>query len=254
VDQSLIPGFVKTLYGPVTTTVPIRIGNQVFPPGTYPVPQPAPAEVRRETFSATFVGRYTVGPPRFSNQAATIQIFSSGKNVGSNQFQKGRTQIVLFPPADPTAKPTTNDPVAGQVIGLAVLFPANTLQSSDALFLNLTNVPGVASNDPKALDHGFPSRLAFTLDGPVNAGAYTSPAFATTPSVQTNAMTGQPVPVIGGAGGAVAFFQGTGVVDIKYVPNQPRLSGATQSGTAIVTIQSLINVSGTLNALYKGIN
>ena len=40
--------------------------------------------------------------------------------VTSNQFLNGRAQVLLFPPADPTAKPTTDDPVAGQVAGLMI--------------------------------------------------------------------------------------------------------------------------------------
>ena len=80
----------------------------------------------------------------------------------SNQFLNGRAQILLFPPADPTAKPTTDDPVAGQVAGLFSVFAANVLQSGSVLFAEITNLPGVASNDPSALDHGLPSHLEFT--------------------------------------------------------------------------------------------
>jgi hypothetical protein len=256
VNSPLIAQLVQQLYGPITTTDPIQIGNRIFPPGTYAVPQPTPSEIRRQVFITKFVGRYTVGPPRFSNQASTINIFSSGKNVSSNQFDKGRAQIVIFPPADPHAQPNRNDPMAGQIAGLMMVVPSNTLQSSSVLFLNLTNQQGVASNDPSALDHGYPSKLSFKIDGPVSAGAYTAPSFATTPSVATNAATGQPISVIeqGGAGGAVAFFQGAGIVTIHYIPNQNPLNGAAQSGTAIVTVEGLINNSGTLNALYKGIN
>ena len=108
------------------------------------------AEVARQTFWVEFVGHYSVGPPRFSNQSATIHIFSDGKSVTSNQFKKGRAQVLLFPPADPTAKPTTEDPVAGQVTGLVSVFSSNVLQSGSVLFAEATNLPGVASNDPAA--------------------------------------------------------------------------------------------------------
>ena len=69
IDPALISNFVSKLYGPVTTTQPIKIGNNVFPPGTYTdVPQPTAAEIQRESFSIEFVGRYVIGPPRFSNR------------------------------------------------------------------------------------------------------------------------------------------------------------------------------------------
>lgn len=255
VNENFLQSLVGQLYGPLTTTTPIAVGGQTFPPGTYSVPLPTPREVRRETFWLQFVGHYSVGAPRFSNQAATIHIFSDGRSVTSNQFLNGRAQILLFPPADPTAKPTTNDPAAGQVAGLFTTFPANVLQSSDSLFAQVTNLPGVASNDPSALDHGLPSRVQFRIDpGGVSGGIYSTPAFSTTPATITNPATGQAVPTAGGSGGAVAFNQGAGMIDIKYIPTNHLRAGATQSGTVIVRAQGLINTTGALNALYKGIN
>jgi hypothetical protein len=255
VDPALIPGFLKILYAPVTTTSPIRIGNQVFPPGTYAVPQPTGAEIKRQRFTENFVGRYFVGPPRFSNQAATIQIYSNGKNVTSNQFLHGRGELLLFPPADPNATPSTNDPVAGRVTGLSTTFPSNVLSTGNALFLDLTNLPGVASNDPRALDHGLPSHLAFTFDA-LSGGIYSAPEFQTTPPVETNAVTGAPIfPLLGASGGAVSVFStGTGVVDITYIPDRHPRSGTLGSGVAIVTMQGLINNTGTLYAQNKRIN
>jgi hypothetical protein len=253
VDPALIPGLLQAMYGPVTTTQPIEIGGKVFPPGTYATPQPTVGEVRRENLVQKFVGRYYVTPPRFSNQAATIQIFSNGRNVGANQFLHARSQIVLFPPADPTATPTTNDPIAGQVVGLISTFPANFLQSSSNAFLDVTNLPGVASNDPNALDHGLPSRLAWSWD-PVSGGVYSSPQFATTPPVQTDPATGAAIPLNEQALGAVAFFQGSGRLDIRYRPDPHPTPGTSGSGVAVVTIQGLINTTGATNSLAKSIN
>lgn len=201
--SSTISQLVGSLYAPVTTTAPIQVGNQEFPAGTYAVPQPTADEVRRQTFSVKFVGTYYVGPPRFSDQSETIHIYSNGKDVTSNSSLHGRAQIILFPPADPTAQPTTNDPVAGQVTGLAAIYGANVLQSGSVLFAEVTNVPGVASNDPAALDQGLPSHLQFLIDpGGVSGGIYATPAYSTTPATA--------VPLTGGSGGAVAFNQGAG--------------------------------------------
>jgi hypothetical protein len=255
VDQAFLNSLAGQLYAPITTTQPIQVGNQVFPPGTFTVPQPSQAEIRRETFWTEFVGHYSVGPPRFSNQAATIHIFSNGRDVTSNQFLLGRGQVLLFPPADPNATPTTEDPVAGKVTGLISLFAANILQSGSVLFSEATNVAGVASNDPGALDHGLPSHLAFQIDpGGVSGGAYSTPQYTTTPLTITDPATGQPVLLQGGSGGAVAFNQGAGIIDIKYMPNNHLRAGASQSGTVVVRMQGLINLTGVLNPLYKGIN
>jgi hypothetical protein len=245
--SSIISGLVNSLYAPVTTTAPITVGNQMFPAGTYTVPQPTAAEVRRETLTVKFVGTYYVGPPRFSNQSETIHIYSNGKNVTSNWFLHGRAQLILFPPADPTAQPTTNDPVAGQLTGLAAMYAANVLQSGSVLFADVTNVPGVASNDPAALDHGLPSHLEFRIDpGGVSGGIFTTPAYTTTPATT--------VPLIGGAGGAVAYNQGAGFINLKYFPAERPGGGARQSGKVIVTLEGMTNLTGVANPLYKGIN
>ncbi len=245
--SSTISQLVSSLYAPVTTTAPIQVGNQVFPAGSYPVPQPTAAEVRRQTFSVKFVGTYYVGAPRFSNQSETIHIYSNGKNVTSNWFFHGRAQIILFPPADPTAVPTTNDPVAGQVTGLAAMYAANVLQSGSLLFAEVTNVPGVASNDPADLDQGLPSHLQFTIDpGGVSGGIFATPAYITTPATA--------VPLTGGSGGAVAYNQGAGFIDLKYFPAEHPAGGARQSGKVVVTLEGMTNLTGVTNPLYKGIN
>jgi hypothetical protein len=254
--SSLVKGFVRQLYGPVTITRPTIVDGKVFPPGTYTdVPQPTAAEVKRQTFTARFVGSYFVGPPRFSNQAETIHIFSNGKNATSNQFLRARAQVLLFPPADPHATPTTNDPVAGQVAGLVTFYPSNTLSTGNALFLDPTNMPGVASNDPRALDHGMPSHLAVSFDA-LSGGIYAAPEFITTPAQVTDAATGVPiVPLPGASAGAVSVFAtGTGVLDIKYIPDPHPRAGTLGSGTAIVTVQALINNSGTAYSQAKPIN
>jgi hypothetical protein len=252
-DPAVIQDLVNSLFKPVTTTVPIQIGSQVFAPGTYAVPRPTSNEVQRETFVERFVGRYVVGPPRFSNQASTIHIYSNGANAMSNQFLHSRSQIILFTPANPTAKPTTNDPVAGQVIGLVSAFPLSFLNSSSYLIMNVTNLPGVASNDPNAQDHGLPAHLALTPD-PTSGGSYAGPQFTSTPPVQTNATTGQPFSLIPGTGGAVDSMNGTGLLDIQYVPDAHPRAKTLGSGKAIVTIQALVNTTGATSAIARQIN
>ncbi len=256
VNESLIESLAAQVYSPITTSVPIKIGSTVFPPGTYSVPQPTQAEIHRETFWAEFVGRYSVGPPRFSNQAVTIHIYSNGRNVSSNLFLSGRGQVLLFPPADPTATPTTDDPVAGQVAGLVTLFPANILQSGSSFFLDATNLPGVASNDPAALNHGLPSQLRIILDAQAPVGGLgLNPESLTTPPIATNAITGEAIPPIGSSAGAAAYTQGLGVLDITYSPDNRLRAGAIQSGVVLVRMQGVIKPAGSVaNPLYVGIN
>ena len=136
---------------------------------------------------------------------------------------------MIFPPADPTAQPTTLDPVAGQVAGLVSVFTSNILQSGSVLFAETTNLPGVASNDPAALDHGLPSHLAFMIDpAGVSGGLYSTPQFATTPATIIDPANGQPLTLTGGSGGAVAFSQGAGVLDIKYIPDKRPRGGQSK--------------------------
>ena len=249
VNQAFLQQEAASLYAPVTTTTTTTIGNQTFPPGTYSVPQPTPAEIRRQTFWMEFVGHYSVGAPRFSDQSATVHIYSNRRDVTSNQSLNARAQVLLLPPADPSASPTTNDPMAGQVAGLLSLFPANALQSGSSMFAEITNLPGVASSDPSMLDHGLPAHVQFTVDpGGVNGGLYATPAYTVTTAA------GQSGLVNNSTGGAVAFTTGGGEIDIKYIPTNHHGAGATQSGTVIVRVQGLLNTTGVTNPLYAGIN
>lgn len=248
VSQAVLRQVAASLYAPITTTTAATVGGQTFPPGTYPVPQPTPDEIRRETFWMEFVGHYYVGAPRFSNQSATIHIYSNGRDVTSNQSFNARAQLVLLPPADPSASPTTDDPMAGQVAGLLSMFPANALQSGSSFFGDVTNLPGVPSNAPGVLDHGLPTHVGFRLDPDgVTGGVYSVTAYTvTTPS-------GQSSPIVGGNGGAVSI-QGAGEIDIKYLPSDRPGARAARSGTAIVRVQGLLNLTGVTNPLFKGIN
>lgn len=248
VSQAVLQQVAASLYAPITTTTTETVNGQTFPPGTYSVPQPTKAEIRRETFWMEFVGHYYVGAPRFSDQSATIHIYSNGRDVTSNQSLNARAELLLLPPADPSASPTTSDPMAGQVAGLLSMFPSNALQSGSSFFGDVTNLPGAPSNATGVLDNGLPTHVGFTLDpGGVTGGVYAVTAYnVLTPSGQTS-------PIIGANGGAVSIG-GAGEIDIKYLPSGHSHGGASRSGTAIVRVQGLLNLTGVTNPLYKGIN
>ena len=174
-----------SLYAPVTTTTTTTIGGQTFPPGTYSVPQPTPAEIRRQTFWMEFVGHYSVGAPRFSEPV--------GHDPHLQQRPRRRPRTSRSTPAPRSCcsrRPTRPHrrrrtiPMAGQVAGLLSFFPANALQSGSSLFAEITNLPGVASNDPSMLDHGLPAQVQFIVDpGGVTGGLYSTPAYTVTTAV-----------------------------------------------------------------------
>ncbi len=168
-NPAVIQQTVQLLYGPDSQT-PMN---------------PTPPEIRRQIFVARWVGQYTVGPPRFSDRSTTIHAY--GVSGGSNQFLKGKFDLTLFPPSDPTATPTPGDPYADEVTGVAGLFPQNILQSGTTLALDLN---GVSSAGSGPLD--LPTHLSWTYDSNTSAGAYAAPT---------------------------GFDQGAGTLDIKWMPD-----------------------------------
>ncbi len=190
-------------------------------PGT-----PTQREIHRQTFTSRFVGEYTIGDPRFSDRASTIHLY--GTDGGSNQFFRGKFQIALFPPSDPGATPTPGDPYANQVTGVATLLAQNYLQSSAALVLDLngTTAPG---SDPNAL----PTELTWTYDSNTSAGPYASPSG-----------------ILPGTG----YTQGTGTLEIHWIPDSHPIPGTRGSGMVIVTFQGLINTSQIASGVSKFIS
>jgi hypothetical protein len=114
----------------------------------------------------------------------------------------------LFPPANLEAVPDPGNPFANRVSGLAVLTPQSYLQNSAALLLDLS---GPAGTDSTKL--GLPTHLSWTYD-PGSGGAYIGPT---------------------------GFTQGTGTLDIQWIPAAHPHAHTLGSGKVIVTFQGLIN-------------
>ena len=205
-DPALLQQVATAIYNPNT------------PPGT-----PTSQEIRRETFTARWVGKYTIGPPRFSDRASTIHLY--GVTGGSNQFYKGKFNIAIYPPADPSATPTPGNLFANQVTGTAALFGQNYLQSGSMTVLDLHGTPAPGSS-PDAL----PNRLSWAYDANTSAGPYAAPGG-----------------VVPGSG----FTQGAGVVDLHYFPDTHPLPGTNGSGRVVLTFQGLINYSGIVSPVSK---
>jgi hypothetical protein len=201
IDSPLIQKFANLLYGPNSPT-----------PMT-----PGPQTLRRQLFTAAWVGKYTVGPALFSDRASTIHAYAV--TGGSNQFLKGKLNLALYPPADPSATPTPGNPYANQVTGIAGLFPENILQSGSMLVLDLNSQPAPGS-DP----HQLPTQLTWTYDSNASAGAYAAPE---------------------------EFTQGAGEATIKWIPNAHPLPGTEGSGKMIIIFKGIINLSRVVNPISK---
>lgn len=188
------------------------------PPGT-----PTGREIHRETFTAKWIGRYTIGGARFSDRSGTIHLY--GVSGGSNQFLKGKFQIALFPPADPAATPTPGNPYANQITGVAALFAQNYLQSGSLAVLDLNGMPAAGSNP-----HALPTQLTWTYDSNSSAGPYAAP---------------------GGVAPGSGFTQGAGTLQIQWIPDPHPLAGTSGSGKVVITFQGLINASQIVSAVSK---
>ncbi len=202
-------------------------GNVVeVAPASTPGPAvPTPAEVAREYFTAVTVGRYTVTPGRFGNQQYTVH--ASSKQSSSNQFLKGRAQLLVFTPQPaPAGTPDTPTTAAtfGAYSGLGVYVPYNALNTSNELIFDLGPQRTATTARVGGLD--LPTHLTWTLD-PNGVGAFTSPA---------------------------GFNQGAGVLDIVYTPDGSPRGGAIQSGKITYVFQGLVNTSSVLNSIEKSIN
>lgn len=202
-----------------------QLAAEIYPTGTG-AGSPTPAEIRRETFTARWVGQYTIGPPRFSNSASTIHLY--GTAGGSDQFLKGKFDIAIYPPANPSATPTPGDPLANQVTGVASLFGQNYLQSGAMLVLDLNGTPA-AGSAPGAL----PTKLSWTYDNNTSGGPYAAP---------------------GGIVPGQGFTQGAGVMQLRWIPSAHPAPGTSGSGQVVITFQGLINTSQIVSGISKFIS
>jgi hypothetical protein len=218
-----LPPSARTNRDPLPNPAVIQQAIQLLYGPDSATPQtPTPHEIRRETIVARWVGNYTVGAPRLNDRFSTIHLWS--KDGGSNQFLKGKFQMALFPPADPGATPNPGNPYANQVTGVAGLFTQNFLQTGGLIVADVNGMPAPGSS-PAAL----PTHLTWVYD--INsAGPYAAVGYTTT------------------WGG---FSQGTGTIDIKYIPDRVHLRGTEGSGRMIVTLQGLLNFNQINSAISR---
>ncbi len=226
-DLALVPQFQAAAFSASPSNSPYAARVALLDaPG--PTTDPTPAEVAREYFVAKFEGSYTVGPGRFQGQALTVHAFSRVQG-GSNQFLKGKAQILLSTPADPST---------GRVTGLVSLFTQNYLQSGNLLIIDVGGTNQPPSTTPTPVQTGgptvtsnvgglaLPTQVPWAFDA-TSAGAYTAPS---------------------------GFTQGGGQLSVVYTPDRHARAGTLGSGKVVFLLQGLINTSSILNVVDKGIN
>jgi hypothetical protein len=203
-DPNVITQAAAALYGPPPTAQ--------NPNPNYPTP----AEIRREEFTASAIGQYTIGPATFSDRSE--RIYGSGRNSASNAWLKAKWQVVLYPPADPNATPNPGDPYANQVTGVVVFITQNYLQSGTGLMLDL-NANVAPGSDPRAL----PTHGTWTYDTN-SSGAFTGP---------------------------FGFTEGTGTWTARYIADAHPKAGTEGSGTVVFEFQGLYNFSQIVSGVSK---
>jgi hypothetical protein len=213
----------------------------LYPPGT---PQPAPAEIERQSFVSKSIGRYAIGPPRFNTQSITIHGY--GKPSRSNVSLKSHFQYILFEPSNPS------NPVYGEFNILA----GNTLQSGANIILDLMGPTGSEV-------HGLPTHLFWTHDissGVVFTGSgFTFPGSGNFPGSYINSQ-GQPAsPPPGSPGGGPPssvnnYSMGFGDITFTYLPDRHPQAGTLGSGRVVVVARGLLNTSGAQSPIDKNYN
>lgn len=210
----------------------------LYPPGT---PQPTPAEVQRESFTARTVGYYTVGPGRFSTQSLTIHGY--GKKATSNFSGRMRFQFYIFEPSSSN----------GTVTGVLNLLPANALNTGSTLIFDLSGPTGTEV-------HGLPTHLNWVHDstsGTMFTGAGTAiPGFSNFPGnyLNSDGMLTSPLANGNPPSSVNNWNMGVGDVRFQFIPNAHHRDGTLGSGRVIMVLHGLLNSSGALNPADKGYN
>lgn len=214
----------------------------LYPPGT---PQPTAAELKRESFDFKGIGRYTVGPGRFSQQSLTIHGY--GKPGTSNMSRKFHFQFVINEPSSTAA----SQAVYGDISFVA----GNYLQNAAQLNLNFLGPKGSEVN-------GLPTHLYWTMDantsssGPFAETGSAYPAFGNFPSNYFNSQFVPTSPLSQGLAPTTVNNYGMSLGDaqLKYIPDAHPSPGSIASGTVVLVMHGLRNYSGAQSQADQNIN
>ncbi len=134
---------------PSNGSIPNNAPNQLITPTGVPTRR----ESRRENFQATFVGEYTIGPGRFSTEAADFYFRGVGRDT---QVLNADIQLRVVRPSNPSQDST----------GILSIFDRN-IDSNSVLGYDVYATP----TQLDAL--GRPTKLAlYALDTNISAGLY----------------------------------------------------------------------------------
>jgi len=165
-----------------------------------PVGNLTPSELKREIFSASFQGTYTVSPGRTDAEAAVTLIKGAGHGT---TFLHGDIQFRVVTPRNPTYVDIQGNTQTTQLGGVAAVFDRN-LNSNSVLGLD------AAGADSNVDASGRPIHFdKVTIDVNESAGLYDE-----------------------------AFAQGT--IDVRYTPSRHHAKGLIEQGFAVVTIHAQI--------------
>ncbi len=204
------PSLVARVFAPAAYPATVAVTNTDGTISNLTNPQPTQSELAREYFTGEFTGTYTVTPGHFAGQASTVKFVSRG--LRSNQFLHGKAQVIIAPSTDQAAS----------FFGTAALFPQSTLNSGEAVVLDLEGNPKTTadpSTAPVYNAQGLPTHMVWQPD-PASGSGYT---------------------------GATGFNQGYGYMDAVYTPDRHAQRGASSSGKVTVLFQGLFNTAGILN-------
>lgn len=194
--QSHAPLAQRFTQAPSNGSIPNNATNQLLTPtGT-----PTPRESRRENFHAKFVGLYTIGPGRFSTEAANYLFRGVGHTT---QVQNADIQLRVVRPADPSMYST----------GVLSIFDRN-IDSNSVLGLDVYA-------KPTQLDAlGRPTHLViYTLDPNISSGLYVEGLAQGTMTIHYGAVKHPPP---------------------HFAPPSRRLPGVISQGTATVTLSAQV--------------
>lgn len=151
---------------PISTSsvaLPTNQGPQGTNLALMPTGTPTARELRRERFTGTFIGTYTIEPGSFSSEATQVRFDGAG---GSNAILHGDMQMLIVTPKDPST----------QLGGVLSIFDRN---------INSNSVLGLDLSAPQThVDAaGRPNNLSVSLDANTSGGVYANGYAAGTVSI-----------------------------------------------------------------------
>ena len=189
----------RTSFTPSTTSIANPITNQGQQGSNFalqPIGNLTPSELKRELFTATFKGTYSVSPGRTDAEQAVTLIKAAGRGT---TFLHGDIQFRVVTPSISTYVDSQGNTQSTQLGGVAAIFDRN-LNSNSVLGLDAASATSNVDAGGRPIHFNRVS-----IDVNESAGLYDE-----------------------------AFAQG--IIDVRYMPSRQHAHGLIEQGRAIVTI------------------